>query len=702
MNPEDLRPGAITPTSIGATESVYGVAYGPKAMALLGKVPATTFQANMGFIARFHHELRERKQTAEILRHLDEDEQESLRRDQQQHLQCLLSPHLGFEEHFKKAYEMGQVHESVGVTLPMLLDFYHLYQQEVEKILGDISLSNVEHEQLGKVLLQRLLVDMEAQISSHTDAHSKITEFLIGIDKFIDGNQNLCDLLQVTTQAIIELAGVEGCLFLRPDRKGVFQIEAVGGAAAERYVEGMQERGLPMLRVQSETPAGQGPAGVSWRTAEIQVIDSYRQCENLTSWTSLGSELGFRSCASIPLLDETGQPFALFALYSGWPRYFSSSARHMMLRHLQQRLGHAVSRCESTRVMPVVVRQHYREHLNEDALEMHYQPIVDLRTGELTQLEALARLRTNDGKLVRPGVFLPALGKADLLQLFQLGLMRIVRDWPMLGVRTPVSINLPPEGLIDDAYRDAIFDSLDAGQLETQYLELEILEYEAPSDYRKRSERLKEFRDAGLKIVQDDLGSGHSSLLRLDQFSFDAVKIDQGLVRSASKTPQSSLDFIYYLTRLAHCFGMQVTVEGLEDLGLIEAATILGADCGQGYGVARPMPASDLEDWINGWSYRVNATSPRTALGALAGYLLWDQQLSALEGWPDLIEDFVRTPCVVSRYFQNSEPNNTALRVILEHNHACALRGGNGMMYRRTKAKLIEMLATRWRARPQE
>ena len=121
-----------------------------------------------------------------------------------------------------------------------------------------------------------------------------------------------------------------------------------------------------------------------------------------------------------------------------------------------------------------------------------------------------------------------------------------------------------------------------------------MLESKESHDVARRDSRIAEFQKAGIRIAQDDLGSGHSSLLRMDRVPCDRVKIDQGLVRGTLKRPVRALEFIYHLTLLAQGFGAPVTVEGLEDIGLIEAAAILGADHGQGYGISKPMRTQDV------------------------------------------------------------------------------------------------------------
>jgi hypothetical protein len=154
------------------------------------------------------------------------------------------------------------------------------------------------------------------------------------------------------------------------------------------------------------------------------------------------------------------------------------------------------------------------------------------------------------------------------------------------------------------------------------------------------------------------------------------------------------LEFIQHLVGLAHAFKIQVTVEGLEHPGLIEAAAILGADYGQGYGFARPMPAEQLVSWYHAFGYGVDRGRPQTPLGAMAGYLLWNRQFDALKRWPDMMEEFVRAPCPVQRFVEaRSDQDAVVLEELLRKHHAVALQGTSGSLYRRTQEELIEALS---------
>ena len=109
-----------------------------------------------------------------------------------------------------------------------------------------------------------------------------------------------------------------------------------------------------------------------------------------------------------------------------------------MLRHIQQSMSQAIFRCEQTTVVSADLSRNYRQYLDDGAVEMLYQPIIDLRTGKLDSLEALARLRGTDGLLVSPAAFLPAFGNAGLLRLFNLVSIRFAASCDHGGTKTPI------------------------------------------------------------------------------------------------------------------------------------------------------------------------------------------------------------------------------------------------------------------------
>ncbi len=134
---------------------------------------------------------------------------------------------------------------------------------------------------------------------------------------------------------------------------------------------------------------------------------------------------------------------------------------------------------------------------------------------------------------------------------------------------------------------------------------------------------LTSLRQMGVQLAMDDLGSGYSSLLRLAEFPFDYLKIDQGIIKRVHQAPLDIFSVISAITHMGENFERTIVAEGLEDFGMLEAAAILGAEFGQGYCIAKPMPAEALLDWLEDFVFPIDPKGNiRTALGALAYFWL--------------------------------------------------------------------------------
>ncbi|WP_297913496.1 EAL domain-containing protein [Thiomonas sp.] len=672
--------------------------YGPAVAPLLHELRHSATGVTQSFAQRFYGSLMQAGETRTLLDLLGAQEFQRLQSAQTGHLLMLLDPRLDADAHRDKACRVGRVHALVGVDMMWLIDAYNLYQQALHDCLHDLPRGVRLH--LQHVLDRRLLLDLQAQSAGYQQVDEELSRALAGIQQVAMTARSTIDLYQGVLQSLCAIDGVLAANVSRLGAHGALEIEALDGALAQAQVDAIAAGEAPGIRVGPEA-WGDGQAepvaAYAWRTAQVTSSDAYRFDPATEPWHALGTRLGLRSSVAIPLPDETGQTFAMLSVYSRWPGFFRARGRQLFLQHVQQTLALAALRHVQGKVVAHALRQHYRDLVATRGMVMVYQPIVDLRSGALRKVEALGRLVQRDGTLVSPGEFLPTLGNHDLLRLFEFGIEQVCRDlaaWHAQGLRVSASLNLPPQGIGDPAFREVLLRSLRDARTDGRFLELEILESQEFKPTDNRDHFLRELKALGIRLVQDDLGSGHSSLLRLDTMPFDEVKIDQALVRRAAhKHPHRAFGFIYYLTQLAHELGASVTVEGLENLGLIEAAAVMGADCGQGFGIARPMPMSEVARWAARPRHAVDPLHPRTPWGALAGYLLWDRELKALDPWPELAEDFVRAPCRVQRYIEGHDPGNTSLQQLLDKNHAVALRGSSGRMYRLTRRDLIQCLA---------
>ncbi|WP_165802575.1 EAL domain-containing protein [Arthrobacter sp. Bz4] len=262
----------------------------------------------------------------------------------------------------------------------------------------------------------------------------------------------------------------------------------------------------------------------------------------------------------------------------------------------------------------------YRERLHSGGLEAFMQPVVDLRDGSVHLFEALARLRMADGRIASPGEFLPYLTKNELDLLF-VGMLDQalgwVATWDGEGLKANISVNLPPSTLLNPDCLTLVRDALERHNIAPNRLGLELLESQT-LEWEVQRDALDQLVGLGVGLAMDDLGAGHSSLKRLSVLPFSAIKLDRELLTEIRRKPVETLSMIASLIQMGRDFEMNVAIEGLEDLGITEAAVVLGAPLGQGYYLTRPLPAVEAAGWARGFTLDVQPSAPRTYLGGLA------------------------------------------------------------------------------------
>ncbi|MHA7154698.1 putative bifunctional diguanylate cyclase/phosphodiesterase [Arthrobacter sp. TMN-50] len=266
------------------------------------------------------------------------------------------------------------------------------------------------------------------------------------------------------------------------------------------------------------------------------------------------------------------------------------------------------------------VIESYRTQLRSGGLEAFMQPVIDLRDGSVHLFEALARLRMPDGRLAAPGEFLPYLTEAELDVLFA-GMidqaLGWVAQWDREGLHASVSVNLPPSTLLNPECLDLVRQALQRHQIAADRLGLELLESQT-LEWETQRNALDLLVGLGVGLAMDDLGAGYSSLKRLSVLPFSAIKLDRELLSEIRRKPIETLSMIASLIQMGRDFGMNVVIEGLEDLGITEVATVLGAPLGQGYYLTRPLPAVEAAGWAKRFVLDVHPARPRTYLGGLA------------------------------------------------------------------------------------
>ena len=273
----------------------------------------------------------------------------------------------------------------------------------------------------------------------------------------------------------------------------------------------------------------------------------------------------------------------------------------------------------------------YQYLLQQETVEVHYQPILDSRQHRIVGVEALARLREG-GHLLQPAEFLPHLASEDLYHLCAQVLRTILRDLPELeadGHALWVSFNVDPRSSFNVRCRDDLREQIVQSGIDPRRLHLEILE---GSDFLERKSAvnlLQSIRDLGVRLALDDIGSAYTSLLRLKELPVDEFKLDHGFVHSLEERPED-LAFALIIKDLAAELGLDLVVEGIETAAVQDAMTVLGAELLQGYAIARPLSIAALHSFLAGFSAAPHQ-GPETVLGLYAEHMLhhkcWSQIL---------------------------------------------------------------------------
>ncbi len=245
-----------------------------------------------------------------------------------------------------------------------------------------------------------------------------------------------------------------------------------------------------------------------------------------------------------------------------------------------------------------------RNAVDRQELLLHYQPRVDARSGDVVGVEALVRWQHPELGLVLPGRFIRIAEETGQIVAMGRWILREAckqhAQWLQDGVgQLPVSVNVSAVQLKDSSLSALLTGLLSAYQIEPACIELELTESFLMDNANATVNTLERLKATGVSLAIDDFGTGYSSLNYLHQFPIDKLKIDQSFVRDVVDDP-ADLAITRAIAGLGHTLGLRVVAEGVETEA--EAALLREAGCDelQGYLFARPMPAAELQAWMQG------------------------------------------------------------------------------------------------------
>jgi diguanylate cyclase (GGDEF)-like protein len=242
-----------------------------------------------------------------------------------------------------------------------------------------------------------------------------------------------------------------------------------------------------------------------------------------------------------------------------------------------------------------------RRALENDELELHYQPKADLRDGRVVGVEALVRWRHPQRGLIQPDDFIPLAERSGLIGqltawVIDAGLKQTA-VWRALGWDLGLAVNVTVKDLCGDQLVDVVAQGLARYGVPAGSLQLEVTEGSLFSDSARARSSLKRLDALGVSLSLDDFGTGWSSLMQLRQLPVSEIKVDRSFVGRMVQDPRDHA-VVCSVIDLARGLGMRVVAEGVEDHATWQRLSAMGCDLAQGWWLSRALPACELGPWL--------------------------------------------------------------------------------------------------------
>lgn len=239
-----------------------------------------------------------------------------------------------------------------------------------------------------------------------------------------------------------------------------------------------------------------------------------------------------------------------------------------------------------------------RDAIRRGEIVLHYQPILDLVTGEVTAAEALARWRHPSRGILPPSMFLGLVADSGLMEPFTMAVLdqALIQQakWSELGYDLGVSVNISAISLRDEDLPDKIATLIASHGVDPDRVTLEITEDCFIAEPEQALLVLQRLRALGVQLSIDDFGTGFSSLTYIRRLPVSELKLDRTFLTGAPRDLRA-VAVIRSTVDLAHSLGLRIVAEGIEHLDALALVDDLGCDAAQGYLMGRPVPAEDFD-----------------------------------------------------------------------------------------------------------
>jgi diguanylate cyclase (GGDEF)-like protein len=242
-----------------------------------------------------------------------------------------------------------------------------------------------------------------------------------------------------------------------------------------------------------------------------------------------------------------------------------------------------------------IMERDLRKALPAGEFELHYQPVVNLASGDISGFEALIRWNHPEQGMISPAAFIPLAEKTGFI--VPMGEW-VIREACATAAKWPgdlsVAVNISAAQFRSCGLMQVIVGALATSGLQPSRLEIEITETVLLQNRETTLAVLRQLRELGIRIAMDDFGTGYSSLTYLQCFPFDKIKIDRSFVKDITENA-GSLNIVRAVAALARGMGMTATAEGVETREQLDRITSEGCNEMQGFLFSRPLPAREIE-----------------------------------------------------------------------------------------------------------
>lgn len=243
-----------------------------------------------------------------------------------------------------------------------------------------------------------------------------------------------------------------------------------------------------------------------------------------------------------------------------------------------------------------------RHAASDGELFIQYQPKLDLRSGHVSQAEALLRWQHPVFGVVSPAEFIPLAERSGSMKLLTDWVIeasiRQLAEWNRRGLHLQLSINISADDLRGDGLAPQVQALLAQYQVAAQQLTFEITESAVMHDPEHSLAVLRGLRDCGISLSVDDFGTGYSSLAHLKRLPVQELKIDQSFVRNLDEASEDAV-IVRSTIEMSHNLGLKVVAEGVEYPHSLDLLKRWQCDTAQGYLISRPLDAAAFESWLN-------------------------------------------------------------------------------------------------------